>query len=58
VRPAARRARALALQSGQLQEAVLRRQDLPRIEAWAFLNSLRGWLGATLVSAPEPVRPA
>lgn len=47
-------ARALALQSGQLQEAVLRRQDLPRVEAWAFLNSLRGWLGATL----EPARPA
>jgi para-aminobenzoate synthetase/4-amino-4-deoxychorismate lyase len=47
-------ARALALQSGQLQEAVLRRQDLARVEAWAFLNSLRGWLDATLV----PARPA
>lgn len=44
-------ARALALQSGQLQEAVLRRQDLARVEAWAFLNSLRGWLDAALVSA-------
>ena len=39
-------ARALALQSGQLVEAVVRVDELPRVQGWAFLNSLRGWIGA------------
>ena len=39
-------ARALALQSGQLVEAVVRVDELPQVQGWAFLNSLRGWIGA------------
>ena len=39
-------ARALALQSGQLVEAVVRVDELDRAQGWAFLNSLRGWVGA------------
>ena len=39
-------ARALALQSGQLVEAVVRVDELDRVQGWAFLNSLRGWIGA------------
>ena len=30
------------------QEAVVRLEDVPRVEAWAFVNSLRGWLAATV----------
>ncbi len=41
--------RAVALAEGRLQEGVLRLQDLPRVQAWAFLNSLRGWLEAAVV---------
>lgn len=41
--------RAVALGEGRLQEAVLRVDDVPRVQAWAFINSLRGWLAATLV---------
>ena len=41
--------RALALQDGRLIEAVVRLQDLPRVQGWAFLNSLRGWLAAQRV---------
>ena len=41
--------RALALQDGKLNEAVVRLQDLPRVQGWAFLNSLRGWLAAQRV---------
>jgi para-aminobenzoate synthetase/4-amino-4-deoxychorismate lyase len=41
--------RAVALREGRLAEAVVRTADLPRVQAWAFLNSLRGWLPATLV---------
>jgi para-aminobenzoate synthetase/4-amino-4-deoxychorismate lyase len=37
------------LQSGRLQEAVLRVEDLPRAQGLAFVNSLRGWLDAELV---------
>jgi para-aminobenzoate synthetase/4-amino-4-deoxychorismate lyase len=40
--------RAIALQEGRVQEAVIRREDAHRVQAWAFLNSLRGWLPATL----------
>ena len=38
--------RAAALREGRLVEAVLRRADLPRVQAWAFLSSLRGWVAA------------
>ncbi len=38
--------RALALRDGRLSEAVVRLQDLPRVQGWAFVNSLRGWIEA------------
>ena len=38
--------RAQALESGRLQEAVVRREDLARATQIAFVNSLRGWLAA------------
>ena len=41
--------RAVALREGRVQEAVVRLQDLPRVQGWAFVNSLRGWLAAELV---------
>ena len=41
--------RALALHDGRLTEAVVRVEDLPRVQDWAFLNSLRGWLAAAMV---------
>ncbi len=41
--------RALAVADGRLQEAVLRRDDVGQVAAWAFVNSLRGWVGAELV---------
>lgn len=41
--------RALHVQSGRLSEAVVRVDDLPRAQGLAFINSLRGWLDATLV---------
>lgn len=40
--------RASRLRSGQLAEAVVRVDDLPRVQALAFVNSLRGWLDADL----------
>jgi para-aminobenzoate synthetase/4-amino-4-deoxychorismate lyase len=36
------------LREGRLLEAVVTRADLPRVQALAFVNSLRGWLDATL----------
>ncbi|WP_431095268.1 aminodeoxychorismate synthase component I [Polaromonas aquatica] len=41
--------RALALREGRLTEAVVRVDALAAVEAWAFVNSLRGWIDATLV---------
>ncbi|NMM10725.1 MAG: aminodeoxychorismate synthase component I [Polaromonas sp.] len=41
--------RALALQDGTLIEAVVRVEDSPRVQGWAFLNSLRGWVKAEMV---------
>lgn len=38
--------RAVALREGRLAEAVVRLDDLPRVQGWAFINSLRGWLAA------------
>ena len=43
--------RALALRDGRLAEAVVRLDDLPRVQGWAFLNSLRGWIGAEMAGA-------
>ncbi|MDP9606589.1 UNVERIFIED_ORG: para-aminobenzoate synthetase/4-amino-4-deoxychorismate lyase [Variovorax paradoxus] len=40
--------RANRVRSGQLAEAVVRVDDLPRVRALAFVNSLRGWLDADL----------
>jgi para-aminobenzoate synthetase/4-amino-4-deoxychorismate lyase len=40
--------RAQALQTGRLSEDVVRLEDLPRVQALAFVNSLRGWLDADL----------
>ena len=39
--------RAEALRDGRVVEAVLRVADVPEVQAWAFINSLRGWLAAT-----------
>lgn len=41
--------RALALHQGRLGEQVVRQEDIPRIQSWAFLNSLRGWIAAEVV---------
>ncbi|MCW8176281.1 chorismate-binding protein [Verminephrobacter aporrectodeae] len=40
--------RAVALREGRVVQAVLRLADIPRVRGWAFINSLRGWLAATL----------
>ena len=41
--------RALALREGRLVEAVVRLEDLPRVQGWTFVNSLRGWIAAEMV---------
>jgi len=41
--------REMALKEGRLVEAVVRLEDLPRVQALAFVNSLRGWLDARLI---------
>ncbi len=41
--------RAIALRDGRVAEAVVRVQDIPRVQGWAFINSLRGWQKAQLV---------
>jgi para-aminobenzoate synthetase / 4-amino-4-deoxychorismate lyase len=41
--------RALALQGGRLTEAVLRVEGVKRVQGWAFVNSLRGWLVAEII---------
>lgn len=48
--------RRLALEAGQVVEAVVTLSDAPRVEAWAFLNSLRGWIPAQVLGA-VPVWP-
>lgn len=46
--------RARALRDGRIhEEAVVRVEDLPRVEALAFVNSLRGWIPAELTGV-EP----
>ena len=42
--------RTVALREGRVQEAVVRLQDLPRVQGWAFINSLRGWLAAEMAA--------
>ena len=47
--------REMALKEGRLRESVVRLDDLPRVQALAFVNSLRGWLPAQLLpSSPRP----
>jgi para-aminobenzoate synthetase/4-amino-4-deoxychorismate lyase len=41
--------REMALKEGRLTEQVVRLEDLPRVQAVAFVNSLRGWVDARLV---------
>ncbi|WP_240939310.1 aminodeoxychorismate synthase component I [Diaphorobacter sp. HDW4A] len=41
--------RALAIESGRVREEVLHLRDIAKVRAWAFVNSLRGWLDADLV---------
>ena len=41
--------RTLALREGRLTEAVVRLEDVSRVQGWAFVNSLRGWIGAEVV---------
>ena len=45
--------RAVALEQGRVREAVVRLADLPRVQGWAFMNSLRGWLPAELADSYE-----
>lgn len=40
--------RAVALDEGRVVEHPVRLDDLPRVQGWAFVNSLRGWLPAVL----------
>jgi para-aminobenzoate synthetase/4-amino-4-deoxychorismate lyase len=42
--------RAMALQAGRLVESVVRLEDLPRVQALAFVNSMRGCLPAELLA--------
>ncbi len=42
--------RARLLAEGHLTEAVITLADLPRVQAVAFVNSLRGWVQARLIS--------
>ena len=49
--------RAAELQGGRLIEAIVRLDDLPRVQDWAFVNSLRGWIAAVLEPAESPGNP-
>jgi len=40
--------RAHFITQGRLKEAVITLGDLPRVQGWAFVNSLRGWVDARL----------
>ena len=46
--------RAMALGDGLVTEGVLRVEDVPQVERWAFINSLRGWIDATVEVAAAP----
>ena len=41
--------RAVALDAGRVEEGVIRLSDVPRVQAWAFINSLRGWIPAQVM---------
>jgi para-aminobenzoate synthetase/4-amino-4-deoxychorismate lyase len=45
--------RQVALAEGRLVEGVIRVADVPHIQQWAFINSLRGWVPAQMVAAPQ-----
>ena len=45
--------REMYLKEGRLLEAVVRVDDLPRVQALAFINSLRGWLDARVNASGE-----
>jgi len=49
--------RAALLREGRVEEGVLRLQDVARVQAWAFVNSLRGWLPARLDGQPRRPTP-
>ena len=42
--------RAQALRAGRMVEAVVRLDALHRVQGWAFVNSLRGWMAAELIA--------
>ncbi len=44
--------RAQALASGRVVETVVRLEDLARVQSFAFVNSLRGWIPAVLDQLP------
>lgn len=41
--------RQVALAEGRVVEGVIHRDDLPRVQQWAFINSLRGWVDCQMV---------
>ena len=45
--------RQVALAQGRMVEGTIRRQDVPAVREWAFINSLRGWIAATLLPAVD-----
>ncbi len=54
--------RAVALQEGRVVEQRITLADVPRVSAWVFINSLRGWLPARLAGgwqrpSPQPSAP-
>jgi para-aminobenzoate synthetase/4-amino-4-deoxychorismate lyase len=40
-----------ALVQGRIQEGIIRLDDLSRATQWAFINSLRGWIDATVLAS-------
>lgn len=48
--------RTIALAQGKVTEASIHLQDANRVQQWAFINSLRGWITAE-VMATQPVWP-
>lgn len=46
--------RQVALAQGRVVEGVVRLSDVPRVQQWAFINSLRGWMPAQMLGeAPQ-----
>lgn len=43
--------RQVALAEGRVVEGVIHVTDVPRVQQWAFINSLRGWLSGQLLPA-------